>query len=84
MPWTGSGWNGKRSPQSPVQRTEGKRDRCQKTPYWVSSKESTYHIKQNFIEYLITHVKERRVIIVEQSKRMPFTTEDSEVQNEKG
>ena len=44
---------------------EEKRDRYQKTPYWVSSKESTYHIKQNFIEYLITHVKERRVIIVE-------------------
>ena len=54
-----------RSPQSPIQRMEEKRDRYQKTPYWVSSKESTYHIKQNFIEYLITHVKERRVIIVE-------------------
>ena len=30
-------------------------------------------IKQNFIEYLIAHAKERQVIIVEQSKRMSFT-----------
>ena len=35
-------------------------------------------IKQNFIEYLIAHAKERQVIIVEQSKRMPFIPEDSD------
>lgn len=35
-------------------------------------------IKQNFIEYLIAHSKERQVIIVEQSKRMPFIPEDSD------
>lgn len=39
-----------RSPQSLVQRTEGKRDRCQKTPYWVSNKESTYPVKTEICE----------------------------------
>ena len=41
-------------------------------------KEQSSTIKQNFIEYLIAHAKERQVIIVEQSKRMPFIPEDSE------
>ena len=35
-------------------------------------------IKQNFVEYLITHAHERQVIIVEQSKRMPFVPSESE------
>ena len=41
-------------------------------------KEQSSTIKQNFIEYLIAHAKERQVIIVEQSKRMPFIPEDSD------
>ena len=35
-------------------------------------------IKQNFVEYLIAHAHERQVIIVEQSKRMPFVPSESE------
>ena len=35
-------------------------------------------IKQNFVEYLIAHARERQVIIVEQSKRMPFVPSESE------
>lgn len=35
-------------------------------------------IKQNFVEYLIGHAHERQVIIVEQSKRMPFVPSESE------
>lgn len=41
-------------------------------------KEQSSTIKQNFIEYLIAHAKERQVIIVEQSKRMPFIPENSD------
>lgn len=41
-------------------------------------KEQSSTIKQNFIEYLITHAKERQVIIVEQSKRMPFIPDDND------
>ncbi len=32
-------------------------------------------IKQNFIEYLIEHANDRQVIIIEQTKRMPFVPE---------
>ena len=35
-------------------------------------------IKQNFVEYLIAHAHERQVIIVEQSRRMPFVPSESE------
>lgn len=35
-------------------------------------------IKQNFIEYLISHAHERQVIIVEQTKRMPFVPDESD------
>lgn len=41
-------------------------------------KEQNDTIKQNFIEYLIAHAHERQVIIVEQTKRMPFTPTESE------
>lgn len=41
-------------------------------------KEQSSTIKHNFIKYLIAHAKERQVIIVEQSKRMPFIPEDSD------
>lgn len=34
-------------------------------------------IKKNFIEYLISHAQERQVIIVEQTKRMPFIPNES-------
>ncbi len=40
-------------------------------------KEQNKTIKQNFIEYLIAHAHERQVIIVEQTKRIPFTTTES-------
>ncbi len=38
-------------------------------------------IKQNFIEYLISHMGEQQVIIVEQTKRMPFVPETNAEQN---
>lgn len=41
-------------------------------------KEQSDTIKQNFIEYLISHAHERQVIIVEQTKRMPFVPEESD------
>jgi hypothetical protein len=41
-------------------------------------KEQSDTIKQNFIEYLITHAHERQVIIVEQTKRMPFIPDESD------
>ncbi len=41
-------------------------------------KEQSETIKQNFIEYLIAHAYERQVIIVEQTKRMPFVPEESD------
>nr|DAZ62492.1 MAG TPA: ATPase [Caudoviricetes sp.] len=41
-------------------------------------KEQSDTIKQNFIEYLISHAHERQVIIVEQTKRMPFIPDESE------
>lgn len=41
-------------------------------------KEQSDTIKQNFIEYLISHAHERQVIIVEQTKRMPFIPDDSD------
>lgn len=41
-------------------------------------KEQSDTIKQNFIEYLIAHAHERQVIIVEQTKRMPFIPTESE------
>ena len=41
-------------------------------------KEQSETIKQNFIEYLIAHSSERQVIIVEQTKRMPFIPEENE------
>lgn len=39
-------------------------------------KEQGNTIKQNFIEYLIAHAHERQVIIVEQTKRMPFVPDE--------
>lgn len=41
-------------------------------------KEQGDTIKQNFIEYLISHARKRQVIIVEQMKRMPFIPDDSD------
>lgn len=41
-------------------------------------KEQSDTIKQNFIEYLIAKAHERQVIIVEQTKRMPFVPEENE------
>ena len=41
-------------------------------------KEQGDTIKQNFIEYLIAHAHERQVIIVEQTKRMPFVPNEDE------
>lgn len=41
-------------------------------------KEQSDTVKQNFIEYLIAHACERQVIIVEQTKRMPFVPAESE------
>ncbi len=41
-------------------------------------KEQSDTIKQNFVEYLISHAHERQVIIVEQTKRMPFIPDESE------
>ena len=41
-------------------------------------KEQNDTIKQNFIKYLISNAHERQVIIVEQTKRMPFIPTDSE------
>ncbi len=41
-------------------------------------KERNDTIKQNFIEYLISHAHERQVIIVEQTKRMPFVPDESD------
>ncbi len=41
-------------------------------------KEQSNTIKQNFIEYLIAHARERQVIIVEQTKRMPFVPNEDE------
>lgn len=41
-------------------------------------KEQSDTIKQNFIEYLIDHAHERQVIIVEQTKRMPFVPSEDE------
>lgn len=41
-------------------------------------KEQSNTIKQNFIEYLISHAHERQVIIVEQTKRMPFVPNESD------
>lgn len=35
-------------------------------------------IKQNFIEYLIAHAHERQIIIIEQTKRMPFIPSENE------
>ena len=40
-------------------------------------KEQSDTIKQNFIEYLISHAHERQVIIVEQTKRMPFIPDEN-------
>lgn len=42
-------------------------------------KEQNDTIKQNFIEYLITHAHERQVIIVEQTKRMPFVPNENNI-----
>lgn len=44
-------------------------------------KEQSSTIKQNFIEYLIAHAHERQVIIVEQTKRMPFIPDESDESN---
>lgn len=41
-------------------------------------KEQSDTIKQNFIDYLISHAHERQVIIVEQTKRMPFVPNESD------
>ncbi|MCD7803557.1 MAG: AAA family ATPase [Oscillospiraceae bacterium] len=41
-------------------------------------KEQSDTIKQNFIEYLIAHAHERQVIIVEQTKRMPFVPSEND------
>ena len=41
-------------------------------------KEQSETIKQNFIEYLISHAHDRQVIIVEQTKRMPFIPEEDD------
>ena len=41
-------------------------------------KEQSDTIKQNFIEYLIDHAHERQVILVEQTKRMPFIPSEDE------
>ena len=41
-------------------------------------KEQSDTIKHNFIEYLISHAHERQVIIVEQTKRMPFVPDESD------
>ncbi len=41
-------------------------------------KEKSETIKQNFIEYLITHAHERQVIVVEQTKRMPFVPAEND------
>ena len=41
-------------------------------------KEQSDTIKQNFIKYLIAHAHERQVIIVEQTKRMPFVPAESD------
>ena len=41
-------------------------------------KEQSDTIKQNFIEYLIAHAHERQVIILEQTKRMPFVPNEDE------
>lgn len=41
-------------------------------------KEQSETIKQNFIEYLIAHAHDRQVIIVEQTKRMPFIPEEND------
>lgn len=41
-------------------------------------KEKSDTIKQNFVEYLISHAHERQVIIVEQTKRMPFVPDESD------
>lgn len=41
-------------------------------------KEQNDTIKQNFIKHLISNAHERQVIIVEQTKRMPFIPTDSE------
>lgn len=44
-------------------------------------KEQSETIKQNFIKYLITHAHERQVIILEQTKRMPFVPSENEVEH---
>ena len=41
-------------------------------------KERSDTIKQNFIKYLIAHAHERQIIIVEQTKRMPFVPSEDE------
>lgn len=41
-------------------------------------KEQSNTIKQNFVEYLIAHAHERQVIVVEQTKRMPFIPDESD------
>ncbi len=41
-------------------------------------KEQGDTIKHNFIEYLISHALERQIIIVEQTKRMPFVPDESD------
>ena len=41
-------------------------------------KEKSETIKQNFIEYLIAHAHERQVIVVEQTKRMPFVPTEND------
>ena len=41
-------------------------------------KEQSDTIKQNFIEYLIDHAHERQMILVEQTKRMPFIPSEDE------
>lgn len=41
-------------------------------------KEQSDTIKQNFIKHLIAHAHEQQVIIVEQTKRMPFVPAESD------
>lgn len=41
-------------------------------------KEQSDTIKQNFIEYLISHAHERQAIIIEQTKRLPFIPNESD------
>jgi len=44
-------------------------------------KEQSDTIKHNFIKYLIAHAHERQVIIIEQTKRMPFVPSENEVEH---